>query len=671
THPAIPETTMLPHSLLLCLLFLTPTSASYANDGFAYDGFSHAMLLIDGVASIAGRALMLTDGAAQSVGHAYYGSRFDSISSFSTTFVFIITPSYSDLGGYGLAFTISATADSLLDALPSQYMGIFNSQNIGNVTNHLFAVELDTIRNSEFGDIDANHVGIDVNTLVSINSHTAGYYTPNGTFSPLSLISGKPMQVWVDYDDNSHHVNVSLAPYLEEKPQRPLLSSTVNLTSILPSSVYVGFASATGTLSSIHSIIGWSFNPNGEAKPLNYSALSGVIQDVRRNDQSGSQVQLGAQSGSHISGGVITTVVILSVFITIVIIIALYVYMKKARKSGEWEIDCGSSSFTYKDLAAATNGFSDRMLLGKGGFGKVYKGLLQNSKQDVAIKRVSPESKQGMKEFIAEITILGHLRHRNLVQLLGYSRHKSELLLVYDYMPNGSLDRVLHGQDKRTVDWFHRFNIIKGIASGLCYLHEDWEKVVIHRDIKASNVLLDNEMNGRLGDFGLARLHNHGTDAHTTHLAGTWGYIAPELARLGRATKATDVFAFGVFMLEVACGRRPIQVNDSDGEPVLLTDWVVDAWESGSLLKTVDPKLEDYVREEAELVLKLGLLCSHPVPSARPCMRLVMQYLVKDVLLPDFQSSFLSLTSRDEEFGQHILSCPSVATTITGLSGGR
>ncbi|KAF7005941.1 hypothetical protein CFC21_021022 [Triticum aestivum] len=652
---------MPPHSLLLCLLFLTPASASYTKDGFTYDGFSNGVLRLDGVASIASRALMLTDGVARSVGRAFFGGRFDSISSFSTTFVFVITPPYSDLSAYGLAFTISATTDSLLDALPSQYMGMFNRENVGNVTNRLFAVELDTSQSTEFGDINDNHVGIDVNTLVSINSTPAGYYKPDGTFSDLLLISGKPMQVWVDYDDSSHQVNVSLAPYLEHKPQNPLLSSTVNLTSVLPSSVYVGFASATGTLRSIHRIIGWSFNPNGEAKPLNYSVLSEVIQDVRRD----------GQSRSHIPKGVLVPVVILSVFITIVIIIALYVYMKKARKSSDWEIDCGSSSFTYKDLAAATNNFSDRMLLGRGGFGKVYKGVLQTSKQNVAIKRVSPESKQGMKEFIAEITILGHLRHRNLVQLLGYSRHKSELLLVYDYMPNGSLDRVLHGQRKQTIDWVQRFNIIKGIASGLCYLHEDWEKVVIHRDIKASNVLLDNEMNGRLGDFGLARLHNHGTDAHTTHLAGTWGYIAPELARLGRATKATDVFAFGVFMLEVACGRRPIQVNDSAGEPVLLTDWVVDAWESGSILRTVDPKLEDYVSEEAELVLKLGLLCSHPVQSARPCMRLVMQYLVKDVLLPDFQPSFLSLTSRDEEFGQHILSCPSVATTITGLSGGR
>uniref|UniRef100_A0ACD5VBA0 Uncharacterized protein n=1 Tax=Avena sativa TaxID=4498 RepID=A0ACD5VBA0_AVESA len=653
---------MLPHSLLLCLLFLVPTSTSTSgtDGGFTFDGFSGGMLWLDGVASISSRALMLTDGAPQSIGRAFFGRRFDSISSFSTTFVFVITPPYPDLSGHGFAFTVSATPP-ILDALPSQYMGMFNVENAGNVTNRLFAVELDTIWNKEFRDPDDNHVGIDVNSLVSISTHVAGYYNPDGTFSELLLISGEPMQVWVDYDDSSHLVNVSLAPYLQHKPQRPLLSTTLNLTSILRSSVYVGFASATGTVRSIHRIIGWSFNPDGAAEPLDYSVLSEVIQDVRRADQ---------RSHSHIPKQVLIPAVTMSVIITLVIIVALYVCMKKARGSGEWEIDCGSSSFTYKDLVAATSGFSDKMLLGKGGFGKVYRGVLQASKQDVAIKRVSPESKQGMKEFIAEITILGHLRHRNLVQLLGYSRHKSELLLVYDYMPNGGLDRVLHGQDKQSLHWVCRLNIIKGIASGLCYLHEEWEKVVIHRDIKTSNVLLDNEMNGRLGDFGLARLHNHGTDAHTTHLAGTWGYIAPELARLGRATKATDVFAFGVFMLEVACGRRPIEVNDS-GEPVLLTDWVTDVWESGSILKSVDPKLEHYVREEAELVLKLGLLCSHQAHIARPSMRLIVQYLVNDVLLPDFQPSFLGLTSRDEDFDQYIPACPSVATTMTGLSGGR
>ena len=196
-------------------------------------------------------------------------------------------------------------------------------------------------------------------------------------------------------------------------------------------------------------------------------------------------------------------------FIILVIPVVIYVLRKKARKNVELEIECGPPSFTYKDLATATRRFSERMVLGKGGFGKVYKGVLQTSKQNVAIKRVSPESKQGMKEFIAEITILGHLRHRNVVKLLGYSRHKNELLLVYDYMPKGSLDRSLHDQDRQVLNWVYRLNIIKGIASGLFYLHEDWEKVVIHRDIKTSNVLLDSKMNARLGDFGLARLHNH------------------------------------------------------------------------------------------------------------------------------------------------------------------
>ena len=153
-------------------------------------------------------------------------------------------------------------------------------------------------------------------------------------------------------------------------------------------------------------------------------------------------------------------------------------------------------------------------------------------------------------------------------------------------------------------------------------------------------------------------------------MAGTWGYIAPELARLGRAMKETDVFAFGVFMLEVACGRLPIEVNNS-GEPMLLTDWVLHAWESGSLLTTVDPRLEDYIKEEVELVLKLGLLCSHSAPSARPCMRLVMQYLLKDAPLPDLKPCFFSLANRYEGFDQYIMSCPSVATATTGLSGGR
>ncbi|KAF7103354.1 hypothetical protein CFC21_104348 [Triticum aestivum] len=612
---------MLPRFLVLFLLFIIPVFKHYAigEDGFRYgDGIPLGMLRLDGVASITSGALMLTNSDPQRSGRAFSRSSFGYITSFSTTFVFLVIPpdSKDGVSAHGLAFALSSTVEFVFDAHPGPYLGLTNMKSSGTGTNQLFAIELDTIKNPQFADIDDNHVGIDVNSMVSISSHTAGYYTSNGMFSPLKLASGQPMQVWVDYDGTSHNISVSLAPYLEHKPQRPLLSSTVNLTSVLANnSFYVGFSSSTGLLKSRHYIIGWSFNTTRKAQPLNYTSLSQVIEDVRPKPH----------TRSHIPRAILVPVVTISTVIVLVICGVLYALRKKARNNFEWEIEAGPPSFTYKELVSATKGFNDAMLLGEGGFGKVYKGVLQTSKQNVAIKRVSPESRQGMKEFISEIMILGHLRHRNLVQLLGYSRHRNELLLVYDYMPNG--------------------------------LGE------------SCNTLRHQDKHARLGDFGLARLHNHenGTGAHVTNIAGTRGYIALELAMLGRATKATDVFAFGVFMLEVACGKHPIGVSYS-GEQLLLKDCVRHAWERDAILTTVDPRLEDYITEEVELVLKLGLLCTHSVSNARPSMRLIMQYLGKDALLPDFQPSF---PGRDEGFDQYISSSNSVATTMTYLSGGR
>ena len=212
---------------------------------------------------------------------------------------------------------------------------------------------------------------------------------------------------------------------------------------------------------------------------------------------------------------------------------------------------------------------------------------------------------------MAEIISMGRLRHRNLVQLLGYCRRKGELLLVYDYMPNGSLDKFLYGNERTNLKWLQRFRIIKGVASGLLYLHEEWEQVVVHRDVKSSNVLLDAELNGKLGDFGLARLWDHSAILQTTRVARTVGYLAPELTKTGRVTTYTDVFGFGAFMLEVACGRKPTEIQALP-EKVILVDWVFGCWRKGVILDASDLKLEgNYVVKEMELVLKLGLLCSH------------------------------------------------------------
>jgi serine/threonine protein kinase len=218
-----------------------------------------------------------------------------------------------------------------------------------------------------------------------------------------------------------------------------------------------------------------------------------------------------------------------------------------------------------------------------------------------------------------------------LVNLQGWCKHKNDLLIVYDYIPNGGLDSLIFKpRNNFVLTWDARYNILKGVASGLLYLHEEWEQVVIHRDVKSSNVLIDAELNARLGDFGLARLFDHDKLSYTTNVVGTIGYLAPELARTGKVSTSSDVFAYGILVLEVVTGRRPI-----DNSSFVLVDWLMECQQLGQILDAVDPKLNStYVVEEVELVLDLGLLCSHHKPEARPTMRQVTRILSGDDPLP-------------------------------------
>jgi serine/threonine protein kinase len=370
---------------------------------------------------------------------------------------------------------------------------------------------------------------------------------------------------------------------------------------------------------------------------------------------------------------VATAIVLLSLGTIAFILVQRHFRYAEIRE--DWEVDFGPHRFSYKDLFHSTEGFENKNLLGVGGFGRVYKGLLPRSRLKIAVKRVSHDSKQGIKEFIAEIVSIGCLQNRNLVPFLGYCRRKGELLLVYEYMPNGSLDKYLYGKEDNTVlSWAHRFRIIKGIAAGLLYLHEEWEKVVVHRDIKASNVLLDDEMNGRLGDFGLARLYDHGIDPQTTDVVGTIGYLAPELARSGNATPPTDVFAFGMFVLEVTCGQRPVNHQNTEDNQLILIDWVIDKVQKGSFSDTLDARLKgSYDVGEACLALTIGILCSHPFAKARPTMRQVMQYLNGETEPPELSFEMLDLM-QNEEFEPYIISYTVSSTsiaTMSHVSGGR
>lgn len=275
-----------------------------------------------------------------------------------------------------------------------------------------------------------------------------------------------------------------------------------------------------------------------------------------------------------------------------------------------WEVDYGACRFNYSELVAATNGFNEKNLIGCGGFGRVYKGVIPSTGLEVAIKRIAQDSRQGMREFVAEITSMRGLRHRNLVQLHGWCRRQDELHLVYDYVSNGSLDDLLfnkHEQEQKLLTWQERFKILTGVARALLYLHEESEQRVVHRDVKPSNVLIDADLTAKLKDFGLSRTYGHGMNPQTTHIVGTLGYLAPELTKTGKATTCTDVYGYGALMLEVACGRRPIEPHRIS-EELVLVDWVGELHSKGEILRAVDPNLEDYNQFEAELVLSLGLL---------------------------------------------------------------
>lgn len=585
---------------------------------FVYNGFDGINLKLSGMADIKSGVLRLTDDTARMMGHAFYPYpvKFlkNSSNSFSTNFVFSITPQYPDLGGHGLAFVLTPFPE-LRGALPSQYMGMLNSSSNNKIFNHLFAVEFDTVQDFEFEDINDNHVGIDLNSMMSNASATVVYKIGKlaNESQALSLKSGKNIQAWIDYDGVNHRLDVSLAPAGFAKPLWPLLASTVDLSNITLEDMYAGFSASTGLLSSVQHVMGWSFSTNGSAKDLNVASLPSI----------GSH---GVKKMHRIIAFVASAAVLLAAMI-----VCLVIFLRDREHIEAWELECGPHRFSYKEIRLATKGFKE--ILGFGGFGQVYKGVLTTG-LEVAVKRVSHDSKQGVREFMAEISSIGRLRHRNLVQLQGWCRRKGQLLLVYDYMPNGSLDKLLFGNSKGVLNWSQRCRILKGVAAGLVYLHEEWEQRVVHRDVKASNVLLDAELNGRLGDFGLARLYEHEKHPHTTKVVGTLGYLAPELTRTGKATTNSDVYSYGALLLEVACGRRPVEPNRCS-EELVLVEWVWGFQDDGNILDAADRRLRgEYVVEEMETVLKLGLLCSHPNPDYRPNMRHALQILSSDAALP-------------------------------------
>ncbi|KAI3519344.1 hypothetical protein L1887_08375 [Cichorium endivia] len=491
------------------------------------------------------------------------------VTDFTTHFTFIIDTQNKSSYGHGLAFFLAPVGFQIPPNSVGGFLGLFNTTYTDSSQNQMIVIEFDSFPNEEW-DPPYEHVGINKNSISSAN-----YTSWNA-----SLHSGDPADVW----------------------------------EVLPEWVTVGFSAATGANAERHILQNWEFN----------SSLNIVKKSGDNSKEWKLAVGLIVPLGALVLGG----------------IVACGFFFRRQRKPKQKSLEtvtltsmnedlergAGPKRFSYGDLASATNNFSGDRKLGEGGFGCVYKGYLSREGVAVAVKKISQGSKQGKKEYITEVKIISSLRHRNLVQLIGWCHDKNQFLLVYEFMPNGSLDSHLFGK-KSSLEWGLRYKIATGLASALLYLHEEWEQCVVHRDIKTSNIMLDSGFNVKLGDFGLARLMDHELGPQTTGLAGTLGYLAPEYVTTGKASKESDVYSFGVVALEIACGRKAMDSVDPNSD-LGLVQWVWDLLGKGELLSAVDQKLnKEFDDKQVECLMMVGLWCAHPDRSLRPSIRQAIQVL--------------------------------------------
>ncbi|XP_072996041.1 L-type lectin-domain containing receptor kinase VIII.1-like [Typha latifolia] len=562
---------------------------------------------------------------------------------FATFFSFSVsTLNPSSVGG-GLTFLLSPDDHSLGDAGP--FLGLLNSSS--SATNPILAVEFDTLMDEEFDDVNGNHVGIDLGSMVSAQVADLDAFG-------VDLKSGDLINAWIEY--THHGILRVFVSYSAARPADPVISFPLDLDRFIDDGfVYVGFSASTQGSTEMHSIEWWSFSSPNAASPS--SSVQPAVSNPSPPPSMAPAVSIftaespsnatnlsppsspsssGVQGHAAIAGAATAGAFVVASFAGLL----FWVFTRRVKSAQKFdnlaaaaEIMKTPREFSYRELSNATMGFDSSRIIGHGAFGTVYKGIIPENGAMVAVKRCiqnSGDMAQGRAEFLSELSIIAGLRHRNLLPLQGWCHEKGEILLVYDFMLHSSLDKALFDPNSPPLPWRCRRTILIGVASALAYLHRECERQVIHRDVKSSNIMLDENYHARLGDFGLARQVDHDKSPDATVAAGTMGYLAPEYLLTGRATEKTDVFSFGAVVLEVACGRRPIESNSSN-----LVEWVWGMHREGRILEVVDNRIEQEFEEgEMRRVLLVGLACSSPDPLLRPGMRGVVQMLTGEAEPP-------------------------------------
>ncbi|XP_075478534.1 L-type lectin-domain containing receptor kinase IX.1-like [Primulina tabacum] len=612
----------------VCFLFSIPATLSVSLS-FNFSSFgsfeNNRFINTTGDAYISPQGIQLTPNEfnvsrVETVGRATYidplylwDKNSGNLCDFSTHFSFVIDSSGGTNFADGITFFLAPVYSSIKSNAFGGSIGL-NTDNVysNSSAETFFAVEFDTYTN--FFDPSSPHVGININSMISVA--TANWQN--------DITQGKQNEAWISYSGSSKILSVNFTNFLNNTITLGSLSTVIDLRDVMPEKVMFGFSGATGAYFERNTVKSWDFSSNL------------TIEDGKRKKKRG---------GRELAIG-------LGVGLPILILVLGFVgcflkkkkYNKESRDTHTYAIDpsmdnefqrgTGAKKFLYAELSRGTNHFAEELKLGEGGFGGVYRCFLKETNSYVAVKRVSSGSHQGLKEYASEVKIISQLRHRNLVQLIGWCHERGELLLVYEHLPNGSLYSNIFKHNS-VLTWEVRYKIAQGLASALLYLHEEWDQCVVHRDIKSSNIMLDSNFNAKLGDFGLARLVDHDKGSQTTIVAGTRGYMAPEYVISGRASKESDVYSFGVVLLEITCGKKAIEARSQENNIVVLVEWVWKLYGAGKILEAVDQDLVIKQNgEEMERLLVVGLWCVHPDNRHRPTIRQAMNVMNFEAQLP-------------------------------------
>ncbi|TYH22765.1 hypothetical protein ES288_A04G155500v1 [Gossypium darwinii] len=473
------------------------------------------------------------------------------------------------------------------------------------------AVEFDTFPNERWDPPTmSDHVAIDLNSVKT------SFYPVEWLWSGIE--HGGKVDAFITYNSSTKNLSVLLLDADDLTCQNSSsLSAILDLSLYLPEWVTFGFSGSTGSKIELHTIYSWNFNSSLQVSMNSTINSPNVAPSPPINPKRESKTWLWVVLA--IAGGISALLLVMGQ-------VWLFCRRRKYRRMREdgsmsvnvdMEMMTATRKFSYRELRLATNNFADECLLGEGGFGKVYLGFLRDIGSNIAVKRITPNSHQGAKEYESEITTIIRLRHRNLVQLIGWCHDNKEFLIVYEFLPNRSLDYHLH-KEPCLLTWDTRYKIAMGVASG--------------------NVLLDFSFNAKLGDFGLARLVDHGQGSQTTKLIlGTDGYIAPECLETYKTIKESDIYSFGIVALEIASGKKVVAVIERNGKrfKTKLVEWVWELYREERLLDAADPRLSgNYDMEQMERLLLVRLACAHPNYFDRPSIRQAIEILGSKAPLP-------------------------------------